>query len=72
MFFTQDFLRFCDMLTMEPPMSRAKGLKFKIKLTEEDISRMREQIRDNFDKIQIILKQVSSYMLLVFRYQLKP
>ena len=52
---------------MEPPMSRASGLRFKEKLTEKDIIVMRDQIRDEFDKIQIVLKQVSSYMLLVFR-----
>lgn len=57
------------MLTMEPPMSRqGGGLFFKTKLTDEDIQKMREEIGGSFDKIQVILKQVPNYMLLVFRY----
>lgn len=65
-------MRFSDMLTMEPNflknITNKKQLRFKDKLTEEDILLMRETVRNNFDKIQIVLKQVSSYMLLVFRY----
>ena len=57
------------MLTMEPPLSRKQGgLFFKKKLTDHDILLMRQAIGNTFDKIQIILKQVPSYMLLVFRY----
>lgn len=63
------------MLTMEPNfqqyMSNKKMLTFKDKLNDQDILAMRETVRNNFDKIQIILKQVSSYMLLVFRYFIK-
>lgn len=63
------------MLTMEPNfqqyMSNKKMLTFKDKLSDQDILAMRETVRNNFDKIQIILKQVSSYMLLVFRYFIK-
>ena len=55
------------MLTMEPELGTI-GLKFKAKLSEEDILAMRKDIAENFDKIQIILKQVPNYMLLVFRY----
>ena len=55
------------MLTMEPELGKI-GLKFKAKLSEEDILAMRKDIAENFDKIQIILKQVPNYMLLVFRY----
>jgi hypothetical protein len=55
------------MLTMEPPMSRLTGYNFKSKLTKEDIFEMRLQIRDNFDKIQIILKQIPSNFLLILR-----
>jgi hypothetical protein len=60
------------MLTMEPNfkeyMSNKKFLRFKDKLSENDILIMRDTVRTQFGKIQIILKQVSSYMLLVFRY----
>jgi hypothetical protein len=60
------------MLTMEPNfmkhIANKKQLRFKDKLSDEDILSMRETVRTNFDKIQIVLKQVSSYMLLVFRY----
>ena len=56
------------MLTMEPSLSRVSSLKFKRNLTENDIIKMRESIRDQFDKIHLILKQVNPYMLLVFRY----
>ncbi len=70
MFFLKDFLRFSDMLTMEPPLSRYKnGFKFKSKLTEQDILSLRESVGQNFDKIQIILKQIPNYMLLVLRYK---
>ena len=55
------------MLTMEPPTSRSSGLQFKSQLSEDEISQMKKHIRDTFDKIQIILKQLSPYMLLVFR-----
>ena len=55
------------MLIMEPRLSRINSLRFKEKLTEKDILVMRDQIRNEFDKIQIVLRQVSSYMLLVFR-----
>jgi hypothetical protein len=57
----------CDFVKKEPPMSRAQGLTFKSKLDESEIILMREKIREDFDKIQIILKQLSPYMLLVFR-----
>ena len=67
--FFKDFLRFSDMLTMEPPLSRCKsGFKFKSKLTQQDILSLRESVGQNFDKIQIILKQLPNYMLLVLRY----
>jgi hypothetical protein len=56
------------MLIMEPRMSRVNSLKFKQKLTENEILTMRDQIRNEFDQIQLVLRQVSSYMLLVFRY----
>jgi TRAP-type uncharacterized transport system substrate-binding protein len=56
------------MLTMEPPLSRTSSLTFKKNLNEEDIFKMRKAIRDNFDKIQIILKQIPNHMLLVLRY----
>ncbi len=49
-------------------MSNKKFLRFKDKLSENDILIMRDTVRTQFGKIQIILKQVSSYMLLVFRY----
>lgn len=49
-------------------IANKKQLRFKDKLSDEDILSMRETVRTNFDKIQIVLKQVSSYMLLVFRY----
>ena len=65
--FLLDYVRFADMLTMEPPLSRVGALTFKAKLEEKDILLMRDNVRKSFDKIQIILKQVSSYMLLVFR-----
>ena len=51
-------------------MSRTRGLKFKSKLEETEIELMREKIRTEFDRIQIILRQVPPYMLLVFRYNL--
>ncbi len=63
----EDSKRFSNMLTMEPELGKI-GLKFKAKLSEEDILAMRKDIAENFDKIQIILKQVPNYMLLVFRY----
>lgn len=53
---------------MEPPMSRLSGLKFKRNLDETDILKMRETVRDQIDRIQVILKQVNPYMLLVLRY----
>ena len=57
------------MLMMEPPLSRKnEGFSFKKKITREDILAMRKDIGANFDKIQIILKQIPNYMLLVFRY----
>ena len=57
------------MLMMEPPLSRKnEGFSFKKKITREDILAMRKDINENFDKIQIILKQIPNYMLLVFRY----
>lgn len=56
------------MLMMEPAMSRIDGLKFKSKLTESDILKMRERVRNEFGRIHFILKTVSSYLLLVFRY----
>ncbi len=57
------------MLTMEPPLSRYNnGFIFKSKLTEEDILSLRESVGQNFDMIQIILKQLPNYMLLVLRY----
>jgi len=63
-----DYSRFSDMLTMEPPLSRKQGgLFFKKKLTDHDILLMRQAIGNTFDKIQIILKQVPNYMLLIFR-----
>lgn len=52
---------------MEPPMTRVKGLRFKSRLTEEDIYRMRAKIRNEFDKIQVILKQLDRCMLLIMR-----
>lgn len=64
--FTKDAKRFSSMLTMEPEFSQI-GLKFKAKLSQEDILAMREDIGKNFGKIQVILKQVPNYMLLVFR-----
>jgi hypothetical protein len=45
-----------------------KGLKFKSNFSEKEIEIMRDNIRKEFDRVQIILRQVSSYMLLVFRY----
>ncbi len=63
-----DFSKFSEMLMMEPAMSRMDGLKFKSKLTESDILKMRERVRNEFGRIHIILKTVSSYLLLVFRY----
>jgi hypothetical protein len=59
------------MLAMEPPLTRLRGLTFKSVLTEEDILRMRSVVRNEFGKIQNILKQVSSSMLLVFRCPVK-
>ena len=60
------------MLTMEPNfqeyMSQKNQFKFKEKLSEEEIESMRDTLRKNFDKVQVILQQVSSYMILVFRY----
>lgn len=56
------------MLTMEPPLTRMNSLTFKSVLTERDILEMRSKVRNEFDKIQLVLKQVSSNMLLVFRY----
>lgn len=60
------------MLTMEPNfqeyMSKKNHLRFKEKLDEKEIEIMRDTLRKNFDKVQVILRQVSSYMLLVFRY----
>lgn len=53
---------------MEPPMSRMSGLKFKRILNENDIIKMRETVRDQIERIQVILKQVNPYMLLVLRY----
>ena len=55
------------LLKKEPPMSRVQGLTFKSKIDESEIILMREKIREDLDKIQIILKQLSPYMLLVFR-----
>lgn len=52
---------------MEPPLSRVKGLRFKLKLTDQDIYSMREKVRNEFDKIQIILKQLNRCMLLILR-----
>jgi hypothetical protein len=65
----EDFLRFSEMLMMEPMGSRAnRGLSFKAQYTDEEIVKMRDELRNTFDKIQIILRQLSPYMLLVFRY----
>jgi len=66
--FYLDFSKFSEMLMMEPAMSRIDGLKFKSKLTESDILKMRERVRNEFGRIHFILKTVSSYLLLVFRY----
>ena len=52
---------------MEPVESRVQGLHFRTKLSEKEISKMRLTIRDTFDKVQAVLRQVSSYMLLVLR-----
>ena len=52
---------------MEPNLSRTNGLSFKSKLSESEIIEMRDQVRKNFGQIQIILKQVPSYMLFVLR-----
>ena len=45
-----------------------KGLEFKSKFNEKEIEIMRDNIRKDFDRVQIILRKVSPYMLLVFRY----
>ena len=60
-------MRFSEMLIMEPRLSRVNSLKFKQKFTENEIEEMRNQIRNEFEQIQGVLRQVSSYMLLVFR-----
>lgn len=57
------------MLTMEPEFSQI-GFKFKAKLSEQDILAMREDVGNNFGKIQVILKQVPNFMLLVFRLEI--
>ena len=52
-------------------MSRSRGgggLQFKSTITEDDMQQMRAEIRNTFDRVQVVLKQVSPYMLLVFRY----
>jgi hypothetical protein len=54
------------MLTMEP--SNKNGYSFKKRLSQKEILEMREEVAKNFDKIQIILKKIPNYMLLVLRY----
>lgn len=66
-FKNEDYVKFSAMLMMEPPMTRVKGLAFKSRLTEEDIYRMRAKIRNEFDKIQEVLKQLDRCMLLIMR-----
>jgi hypothetical protein len=51
------------MLIMEPRMSRVNSLKFKQKLTENEILTMRDQIRNEFDQIQLVLRQVYQFRL---------
>ena len=68
----QDYMRFADMLTMESPLSRLRGLRFKATVDTNDIKLIQDKLRNEFDRVQLVLKQVPTFMLLVFRYTYWP
>jgi hypothetical protein len=65
--FFVDYYTFCEMLIMQPLQLRM-GFQLKLKLEDDEVVKMRDEIRRNFFKIQNILRQVSLCLLLVFRY----
>lgn len=56
------------MLIMQPLRLRTTNFQFKLKLDDDEVIKMRDEIRTNFAKIQAVLRQVPLPLVLIFRY----
>lgn len=59
-----------NMLMMQTITMRESSFRFKLKLSDEEVLHIQEELRTRFHKVQNILRTIVLSMLLVLRYKL--